>query len=144
MATPTRTEVLHVLQNEWVTYVALYQGLSDSAQTAFLKKQGYARFADLLAHIMGWWEIGQQNIKHYLAEPQYQPENYNIDEFNARAVDLVKDQSEASLLEAFEQKRAALLQWVAQLPEEAFENKKAVNQFNMELIGHLNDHEIRG
>jgi hypothetical protein len=144
MATPTRTEVLHVLQNEWATYVARYQGLSDSAQTAFLKKQGYARFADLLAHIMGWWEIGQQNIKHYLAEPQYQPENYNIDELNARAVDLVKDQSEASLLEAFEQKRAALLQWVAQLPEEAFENKKAVNQFNMELIGHLNDHEIRG
>ena len=144
MTTPTCQEILHVLQNDWATYVERYQGLSEEARAAFLRKQGYARFADLLAHILAWWEIGQQNIQKYLAEPQTQPQNYDVDEFNAQAISRVKDQSEASIIQAFEQKRAALLQWVAQLPEGAFENEKVANQFNMELIGHLRDHEITG
>jgi len=125
-------------------YVERYQGLSEEARAAFLRKQGYGRFADLLAHILAWWEIGQQNIQKYLAEPQYQPLNYDIDKFNAQAVARAVNQSEASIIQAFEQKRAELLQWAAQLPEEAFKNEKVANQFNMELIGHLSDHEIPG
>ena len=142
MTIPTYQEIQNVLQNDWATYVERYQGLSEEEQAAFLKKQGYARFADLLAHILAWWEIGQQNIQKYLVEPQFQPQTYDVDEFNAQAIARVANQSEASIIQAFKQKRAALLQWVAQLPEGAFENEKVANQFNMELIGHLSDHEI--
>ncbi len=142
MTSPTRQEILQVLNNDWATYVQRYLGLSEEAKATFLKKQGYARLADLLAHFIGWWEIGRQNIRNYLEDPQFQPNNYDMDEINARSVARGKDQSEASIMQSFEQSRVSLLQWAALLPEEAFENEKVANQFNMELIGHLHEHEI--
>jgi hypothetical protein len=140
--TDTRRQVLTVLQNEWATYVERFQRLSPEERSAFLEKQGYSRLADLLAHIIGWWEVGYQAIENYLADPQYQKPQYNVDEFNAKAVASVQNLNETTVIQSFEQKRKFLLDWVTKLSDAAFENDKVVNQFNMELIGHLSDHAI--
>ena len=69
MTTITRKDILNVLQRDWATYVQRFHTLSPVAQSDFLVKQGYARLADLLSHIIAWWEVGYYTIDKYLADP---------------------------------------------------------------------------
>jgi hypothetical protein len=142
MTTLTRQAVLDILQEDWATYVQRYRCLSPDARSAFLGQQGYARFADLLSHLVAWWEVGYHAIESYLADPAFQPKEYNVDAFNAEAVTKVVGIDEEAVVEAFEKMRCFLLEFVKALPDTAFENEKVVNQFNMELVGHLSDHNI--
>ena len=144
MPTLTHQQVLHILEDEWATYVDRFQKLSPDGRTEFLKKQGYNRFADLLAHIVDWWEVGYDNIIHFLMDPDYQPPERNVDEFNAEAISKVRGLSEDSVIRSFEEKRTFLLRWIEQLPKSAFNNEKVAKQFDMELIGHFSEHEIPG
>jgi len=142
MTTLTRQGVLNILQGDWATYVQRFRCLSPEAQSAFLVKQGYARFAGLLSHIIAWWEVGYQAVERYLTDPGSQPREYDVDAFNAEAVAKVEGLDEDSVAESFETMRRFLFEFVKGLPDTAFENAKVVKQFNMELVGHLNDHNI--
>ncbi len=61
--------ILDTLQHGWGTYVERFQRLSSKEQAAFLTKQGYARFADLLAHVIAWWEEGKLGVENLLVDP---------------------------------------------------------------------------
>ena len=65
----TRQSVLDLLAGDWADYVARFQALSPAAQAAFLQQQGYKRLADLLAHIVAWWEVGMQAIPRFQSDP---------------------------------------------------------------------------
>lgn len=138
----TRQEVLNVLQEGWGTYIQKYQQLSTQARTAFLVQQGYARFADLLAHIVAWWEVGYQSIARYVSDPEAQPRKYDVDAFNAEAVAKSAGLSEERVIASFEKTRNFLVEFVKALPDSAFENEKVINQLNMEFIGHLSEHAL--
>ena len=69
MDTITRQSVLDLLAGDWAEYVARFQALPPAAQAAFLQQQGYQRLADLLAHIVAWWEVGMQAIPRYQFDP---------------------------------------------------------------------------
>ena len=142
MTTLTRQEFLNTLQGDWKTYVQRFQGLSPQAQSAFLVKQGYARFADLLSHLIAWFEVGHQAVERYLADPQSQPKEYDVDAFNADAVAKVAGFDEEHVIESFEKMRIFMLEYVKALPETAFEDERVVNQLDMELVGHLSGHNI--
>jgi hypothetical protein len=142
MTTLTRQDVLNILQGDWGTYVQRYRRLSPGAQSAFLVKQGYARFADLLSHIVAWWEVGYKSIEKYFSDPEFQPVEYDVDAFNARAVVKTAGLDEDKVIESFEKMRSFLIDFVKKLPEAAFNNEKVVNQFNIELVGHYQDHNI--
>jgi hypothetical protein len=138
----TRQDVLNTLQGDWGTYVQRYRRLSPGAQSAFLVKQGYARFADLLSHIIAWWDVGYHSIEKYITDPGFGPVEYDVDAFNARAVAKTAGLDEDTVIESFDKMRGFLIDFVEKLPETAFENEKVVNQFNMELVGHYRDHNI--
>jgi len=138
----TRQELLNILQKDWAEYVQRFQSLSPETQSTFLEKQGYARFADLLSHIIAWWNVGYHAVERYLTDPGFQPRNYDVDAFNAEAVAKVEGIDESIVIESFEKMRSYLVEFVKTLPDTAFENEKVVNQFNMELIGHLSAHNI--
>jgi hypothetical protein len=142
MTTLTRQEVLNILQGDWAAYVQQFRRLSPEAQSTFLVKQGYARFADLLAHIIAWWEVGYHTIGKYISDPGFRPIEYDVDAFNAKAVAKVGELDEDDVIDSFEKKRSFLIYFVETLPDTAFQNEKVVNQFNMELVGHLRDHKI--
>jgi hypothetical protein len=142
MAHCTRQEVLKVLQGDWAEYVQRFQCLSPESQSAFLAEQGYARLADLLSHIVAWWEVGYQSVERYLADPLSQPGEYDVNAFNAKAVAKAAGLSEDQVIESFEKMRLFLIDFVKQLPDNAFESEKVINQFNMEFVGHLNEHRI--
>ncbi|MCX6029924.1 MAG: hypothetical protein NT169_11570 [Chloroflexi bacterium] len=139
----TRAQVLGALCEGWGTYVARFRRLSPAAQAAFLVKQGYARLADLLAHVVAWWREGQQAIQSMLDDPNFQSRNYDVDAFNAQAITSCRDLGELAVIEAFESARQSWLALVAGLPEDAFQNQKIIERLQIELIGHLAEHEIR-
>ena len=56
--TITREQILESLHTDWGTFVERFQRLSPEAQATYLQQQGYARFADLLAHVIAWWQEG--------------------------------------------------------------------------------------
>ena len=142
MTTLTRQKVLNVLQEGWGSYIQSYQRLSKQAQTVFLTRQGYARFADLLAHIVAWWEVGYQSIERYVSDPEAQPRSYDVDAFNAEAVAKSAGMDEEQVIASFEKMRNLLIEFVKALPDSAFENEKVINQLNMEFVGHLSEHAL--
>jgi hypothetical protein len=142
MAHRTREEVLSILQKDWAEYVQRFRCMSSESQSSFLVEQGYARFADLLSHIVAWWEVGYQSVEKYLTEPSSQPRKYDVNAFNAEAVAKVAGLSEDEVVASFEKMRLFSIDFVKQLPNTAFENDKVVNQLDMELAGHLNEHRI--
>ncbi|HEX2995844.1 MAG TPA: hypothetical protein VHP14_13545, partial [Anaerolineales bacterium] len=141
MTHPIQQHVLDILQGGWAEYVEKFHRLSPEARSAFLARQGYARFIDLLAHITAWWQVGYQSIERYLIDPAAQPREYDVDAFNARAVADVAGLDEAHILGSFEKMRSFLVDFVKNLPETAFEDKRVVNQLNMEFTGHLGEHK---
>ncbi len=144
MASITREQVLENIQNDWGAYVERFRGLSSQAQAAFLRKQGYARLGDLLAHVIAWWEACQRDVSARLADPAFKDPDYDIDAFNARAVERFSGQDEPAIVEAFEAQRAAMREFVAHLPEAAFQDQRIVDRLQIEFVGHLQDHAVPG
>jgi len=142
MTVQTRQEVLAVLEGDWASYVRRFRSLSPDEQSAFLAKQGYARIGDLLAHVVAWWQMGYRAIESYIADPQFQAADCDVDSFNAEAVARASGLDDEALIASFEKMRSFLCDFVKALPEAAFENEKVVKQFNMEIVGHLSEHNL--
>jgi len=138
-----REDILDAFQTGWGTYIQRFQALSPTAQTTFLKQQGYARLAGLLAHVIAWWKVGYNAVESYLSDPAFVPPGYDVDAFNAEAVARVNGVDEHTVIESFEKARISLIACVRSLPDAAFENEKVVNQFDMDVIGHLQEHIIQ-
>jgi hypothetical protein len=138
----SREQILATLQNGWGTYVERFQRLSPEAQAAFLIEQGYARLADLLAHVIAWWEEGKRVIENLLDDPGFNLPEYDVDSFNAQAVERFHNLGEPAVIQSFEQMREAWLHLVTSLPDEAFQNQKIVDRLHIEVIGHLEEHPI--
>lgn len=142
MAKLTRELVLDALENGWGTYVERFHALSLAAQSAFLARQGYARLADLLAHVIAWWEEGQQAVERLLHDPTYCSPDHDVDAFNAQAVARFHDLDEAAVQQRFEGARVALLNLVTGLPDEAFQDKGIADRLHIEVIGHWGEHDL--
>jgi hypothetical protein len=138
----TRAQALNYLEDGWGTYVNRYQKLGAEAQAAFLKKQGYARLGDLLGHIVAWWDEARLAIPLLASDPDFRGPDYNVDAFNAAAVERFSDCDEASMIRTFDATRTALIDLVNELPEEAFRKPAVTDRISMEIIGHLGEHAI--
>ncbi len=138
----TREQALDELENGWGTYVRRFQRLTNEEQAEFLRRQGFARLADLLAHVIAWWTVGQQRVRDYLVHPDLPPQEYDVDDFNAKAVAKYKSVSEKDVIRLFEEKRAAWIDLAKSLPEEAFRNGKIRARLHIEVVGHLEEHVL--
>ena len=138
----TRQSVLDLLNGEWADYVDQFQHLPPTIQATFLEKQGYQRLADLLAHIVAWWEEGMQAIQRYKSNPAARQPEIDVDSFNARAVEKVHGISDAEEVRAFEEARCKFVEMVKKLSEDDFKDERVQNQIKWELINHLEDHRI--
>jgi phage regulator Rha-like protein len=140
--TITRQSVLDLLAGDWADYVPRFQTLTPAAQAAFLQRQGYKRLADLLAHIIAWWEVGMQTIPRYQSDPAAQLAEVDFDSFNARAVEQVRAVPEAEEIKAFEAARRKFANLVMQMTGDDFKDERILTQIKWELVNHLEDHRI--
>ena len=139
----TRQCVLGLLVGDWADYIPRYQSLSPAAQAAFLQQQGYKRLADLLAHIVAWWQFGMQAIPRFQADPAARMAEIDVDSFNARAVQQVQAVSDADEIKAFEVARQKFLDLTRQLSDDDFKDERILTQIRWELVNHLEDHRIK-
>jgi hypothetical protein len=142
MAEFTLRDIMRELEEGWGEYVGQFNGLSPEAQTAFLEKQGYASFHDLIAHIVGWWEEGLWIITGILEEPGFTYEMRNTDEFNRELIEKYQTWDEVDLHLHFENVRKATLELAAELNEDALTNKHIRGWLFVNVIKHLEDHKI--
>ena len=142
MARFTLREVIHVLEGGWGVYVNQFNALSPEAQKAFLQKEGFETFHDLLAHIIGWWEEGLWVITGILDDPNFTWEERDVDTFNRELVEKFRSWGKADLLLHYENVREAMLDLVAELPENALDNEDIRNWLQADVIEHLEDHKI--
>ena len=138
----TREQILYILENDWATYVERIQHSSPAAQAEFLVRQGYNCLTDLLAHILAWWEEGQRVIKNLCDTSDFALPDYDVDAFNAQAVERFHHWSERAILESFERARAGWVSFIENLPDSAFENKKITHRLYLELLFHMQEHAL--
>ena len=138
----TRGQIMSALQDGWGTYVEHFERLSPEAQAAFLDRQGYACLGDLLGHVVAWWEEGQRAIQALLDDPGFDAPDYDVDAFNAQAVERFRAMDEPAVIQAFEAARQAWLALLACLPDDALRDKKIADRLHIEVIGHLAEHDI--
>jgi len=137
-----REQVLATLQNDWGTYAKRFHRLSPEAQAAFLARQGYARLADLLAHVTAWWAEGSRAIENLLIDSGVAWQDYDVDAFNAQAVSRVRELDEIAVIESFEAMRQRMARLVMSLPEATFQQKRVSDRLQIEVIGHYAEHAL--
>jgi hypothetical protein len=142
MAQISLHQVLQTLEQGWGEYVSQFRNLSPAAQAAFLQKQGFDNFHDLLGHIIGWWEEGLWIMTGILDDPGFAWEERDTDVFNRELVAKYRNWKETDLLLHFENIREAMIDLVAELSEDALENKAIHDVLEADVIEHLEDHRI--
>ena len=142
MAEFTLRQVMRVLEEGWGVYIKQYNALSPEVQRAFLKKEGFDSFHDLLGHIVGWWEEGLWIITGIIEDPSFTWQERDTDAFNLELIEKFRLWSEQDLLLHYENVREALLDLVAELPEDALTNKDIREWLESDVIEHLEDHRI--
>lgn len=142
MTHPLRQQLLAALETEWATYTQRFHNFPPEMQTAFLLRQGFSSLAELMAHITAWWTDGSRMIEYLVLDPTFMMPEYDVDEFNALAVDAVTNLNEELVIEIFETMRHKMVELVSNLSEEAFDDKKIADRLYVEVIGHYQEHVI--
>jgi hypothetical protein len=137
----TREMIQDQLKDGWGIYLAKFTQLSSNEQRSFLDKQGYATLSGLLGHVVAWWELGKYTIEQILIDPDFQNAHIEVDLFNARAVERFADCGDAEIAETFETMLQAMLDFVDDLPDRAFENKRVNERLYVEIMDHFEEHQ---
>jgi len=142
LITVTRFLVTDMLENDWATYIADFNRLEAEKQKEFLAKQGFESFHDLLAHVIGWWEEGARIITGILDTPGFAWTNHDTDQFNRELTQKFATWSDDDLFAHYESVRLALLELVADLPDDAFLNKDIAGWLAADVVEHYDEHPI--
>lgn len=136
----SRFLTLDTLEHEWAGYLEAFNRLED--QQAFLTKQGFKSFHDLLAHVIGWWDEGERIITGILEDPGFTWEEKDADAYNMELVQKYKTMSEADVISLFESRRREYIKRVKALPQEALSNRDIEAWLAADVIAHFDDHAI--
>ena len=138
----SRYETLDTLENEWAEYIQNFSALPPERQQAFLEKQGFTQFRDLVAHITGWFEEGRQAAGAILKDPSYQRPTIDTDAYNEEMVAKYGKMKEREALQAFERSRLELVELVRSLPEETLQHPEVQDWLKEDVIEHFFEHQL--
>ena len=134
--------VLDTLQREWGDCLERFQALPEEKQKAFLEKQGFARFRDLVAHVIVWWEDGLTAIDAITKDLAYRHPEKDTDTYNAEAVRVFGELDEVDVWKKFESTRQSLMELAINLPEEIFNHKDVQEWLRADVIEHYYEHAL--
>ncbi len=142
MKTVSRDHFLDRLQQQWQPFVTHFTSLTEAEQKEYLAKQGYASLAALLAHIVAWWQDGAETIAKMQADPSLPPGDYDVDAFNARAVQRFQGWPESAVIQTYETQCQAMLGLVQRLPDAELYHQHINARLYYEIIMHWKEHEL--
>ncbi|NJC96011.1 MAG: hypothetical protein C3F07_11055 [Anaerolineales bacterium] len=134
--------VIDLLENEWATYIEDFNRLDEEKKREFLSGQGFDSLHDLLAHIIGWWEEGARVISGIMDSPAFTWETRDTDLFNAELIKKYSTWTDEDLFNHYENVRLAMIELVAELPEDAFLNKDIEGWLRDDVVEHYDEHPI--
>ena len=137
-----KQRTLDFIEIEWVTYIERFNRLPVDEGQNRVKKQGYAQFRDMLAHILSWWEEAMPIILAIAEEREYERKKYDFDVFNAEAVARYKDWDEEQFLARFEEMRQKAAADLRLMNEAAWENRRVKSWINGVFIHHAREHLV--
>lgn len=136
----TSERAFNYLNVEWPAYAATIKSASPERRADFLQGQGYARLADLLAHIAVWWEEAYGIMLATVEGREVERKKYDFDVFNAASVARFKDSSEEQVLIFFEEYRQKFLALLREHPNAVEEHRRVANWFYAVVIHHGGEH----
>lgn len=142
LLTLSRFLVIDILENEWSEYVENFERLDAEKQRDNLSKQGFDTFHDLLAHIVGWWEEGARIITGIMDSPGFIWTEPNTDQFNRELTKKYSSWSDDDLFKHYDTVRLALIDLIADLPEDAFLNKEIESWLAEDVVEHYDEHAL--
>jgi hypothetical protein len=132
--------LIDTLHREWGDYLKGFAGLTETMQAAFLKKQGFDRFRDVLAHVVAWWEHGIGVIESSASEDSGEVDD--VDSFNAEAVERFSLLEEPQVVAKYEDTRLALASLVDMLPDEVLSQPRVRSWLRADVIDHYYEHAL--
>jgi hypothetical protein len=138
----TRDQFQSRLQNDWLAYLNRFDHLSPDGRQAFLEKQGYARIGSLLGHIIAWWQDGAQAIQTMRANPAFPLGDYDVDTFNARAVETFSQYDDAEVRQMYLAQAQAMLDLVGALTDAEINQDNINTRLYYEILSHWNEHAL--
>jgi len=140
----SRFLTIDLLENEWAEYIENFERLDAEKQKEFLAKQALGSFHDVVAHVIGWWEEGARIISGILDTPGFTWTDPVADEYNIELTKKYSTWSDDDLFTHYEVVRLALIELVAELPEDAFINKDIEGWLAADVVEHYDDHALPG
>ena len=138
----SRVQFLECLSQKWQPLVGCFQGLSEQEQAAFLTRQGYATLGGLLGHIIAWWQDGAQVVEKMRADADMPLADYDVDEFNARAVARFKGLEDAAVMREYEAQRQRMAALVSRLSDDELQRDNINKRLYYEIIMHWSEHTL--
>lgn len=126
----------------WGLYVEEFHRLSPDRQAAFLLRQGYRRFGDVLVHVAGWWENGLRVVDGVRADPRFTYNEPDTDVFNADIVQKFALKDEAGVAAHFESTRQKMVAMIESLPAEMLDHPLVREWLLADVIEHLEEHRM--
>lgn len=142
LLTLSRFLAIDVLKNEWAEYVENFERLDEERKKKFLAEQGFDSFHDLLAHIIGWWEEGLRVITGIQGLPGFLWTEPEASEFNRQMVRKYSSWTREDLLTHYDTVRLAMIDLVANLPNDAFLNPDIESWLAEDVVEHYDGHAL--
>lgn len=137
-----KQRTIDFLEIEWATYIERFQRLPELDGSQRVRRQGYERFRDMLAHILAWWEDVMPAILALAENRDFPRKKYDFDAFNAEAVAKYKDWDRAEFLAHFERTRQQAAADLKAMNEAAFEDRRIQGRINGIFIHHAREHLV--
>jgi|WetSurMetagenome_2_1015567.scaffolds.fasta_scaffold586740_1 hypothetical protein len=137
----SKSAAMNCLEKDWPEFAARFESLAPEAKEKFLQRQGFANFSALLAHINAWWGEALANIQALSENPGVQLQTYDVDRFNAEAVEAAGGKTGPEVARDFEENRKRLLRAVADVNETLVPNPEMQKQFYWMITNHYAEHQ---
>ncbi|MBL8061998.1 MAG: ClbS/DfsB family four-helix bundle protein [Anaerolineales bacterium] len=137
-----KQRTINFLEIEWATYIERFQRLPELDGTQRVRRQGYDRFRDMLAHILAWWEDVMPAILALAENRDFPRKKYDFDAFNAEAVAKYKDWDPVEFLAHFEKTRQQAAADLKAMNDAVFEDRRIQGRINGIFIHHAREHLV--
>ena len=132
---------LDTLEHEWGTFIEKFDALENKDE--YLKNQQLARFEDMLAHVIAWWDEGIVAVQGALQDSTFL---YNgpadTDAYNAEVLLKHQSMNAADVRILFEKKKIEMIELVRRLPESAFNNPTIEDWLAADIVEHFDEHNV--
>ena len=91
---------------------------------------------------MAWWQDGSAIIAKMRADPTTLNPDYDVDVFNAAAIQRYSGTSDAEMVRAYEAQRQAMLGLVGSLSDAELDDPRINERLFYEIIGHAQEHAL--